>query len=61
MSSEERTFGRRLIETLERVHQRYNRAAGTVGAYTPRVVKAAEAVLAVALFAMTAYWFVLYL
>ncbi|APW97795.1 hypothetical protein CHINAEXTREME_08385 [Halobiforma lacisalsi AJ5] len=61
MSSEQRTFGRRVLDAIERVHQRYNRAAGTVGAYTPRVVKAAEAILAVALFAMTAYWFVLYL
>lgn len=59
MASEE-TIGQRILETIKDVHERYDRTADNVRMHVPTVVKIAEGVLAVALFAMLAYWLFLY-
>ncbi|ELY93441.1 hypothetical protein C483_05738 [Natrialba hulunbeirensis JCM 10989] len=60
MASDE-TIGTRLVNTLDDLHQRYDNAADGVRTYIPTLVTITELILAVGLFAMLAYWLVLYL
>ncbi|ELY94775.1 MULTISPECIES: hypothetical protein [Natrialba] len=60
MASDE-TIGTRVVETLGRVHERYDETAAGIRTYVPAAVTAIEVVLALALFAMLALWFVRYL
>ena len=54
------TTADRVVEFLERVHDRYNAVETQVRAFTPTVVRAVEVLLAVALFVGIARWFYLF-
>ena len=60
MTSEE-TIGQRILETINHVHDQYDRAAESVRTYVPIFVTITELLLALALFAMLALWFLIYL
>ena len=54
------TTADRVVEFLERVHNRFNAVETRIRAFTPTVVRAVEILLAIALFVGIVRWFYLF-